>query len=110
MLANLLENAIRHTPPKSRIEIKLARDSLGLVGSVGDNGPGVPAEQHEHIFRRFYRLERSRTAPGNGLGLAIVAAIANLHNVRLSMADRSPGLSITMRFGGANGLRSYPML
>lgn len=102
MLANLLENAIRHTPAESRIEIKLARDASGLVGSVEDDGPGVPAEEHPHIFRRFYRLERSRTTPGSGLGLAIVAAIANLHNIRISTADRSPGLSITMRFLDVN--------
>ena len=98
MLANLLENAIRHTRAKSRIEIKLARDASGLLGSIEDDGPGVPAEEHENIFRRFYRLERSRTTSGSGLGLAIVAAIANLHNIRLTMADRSPGLSVTMRF------------
>jgi signal transduction histidine kinase len=102
MLANLLENAIRHTPAASRIEIKLARDASGLVGSVEDDGPGVPVEEHEHIFRRFYRLERSRTTPGSGLGLAIVAAIAKLHNIRLFAADRSPGLSITMRFFDVN--------
>jgi signal transduction histidine kinase len=106
MLANLLENAIRHTPAKSRIEIKLARDASGLVGSVEDDGPGVPAEEHEHIFRRFYRLERSRTTPGNGLGLAIVAAIANVHNIRLTIVDRAPGLSITMRFFNANASSS----
>jgi signal transduction histidine kinase len=106
MLANLLENAIRHTPAKSRIEIKLARDASGLVGSVEDDGPGVPAEEHEHIFRRFYRLERSRTTPGNGLGLAIVAAIANVHRIRLTIVDRSPGFSIIMRFFNANASSS----
>jgi signal transduction histidine kinase len=98
MVANLLDNAIRHTQPECRIELRLSRGETGLIGSIEDNGPGVPAEHRERIFRRFYRLEPSRTTPGSGLGLAIVAAIANLHDIKLIVTDRAPGLSIAMKF------------
>jgi signal transduction histidine kinase len=98
MLANLVENAVRHTPIGSRIEIMFARKATGVVGSVADSGPGVPADERKRIFRRMYRLERSRTTPGSGLGLAVVAAIANLHGIELVVGDHSPGLIITMRF------------
>jgi signal transduction histidine kinase len=98
MLANLMENAIRHTPDKCRIEMKLARDSARIIGEVTDNGVGVPANEHTQIFRRFYRLDRSRTTPGSGLGLALVAAIANLHGIELKVSDNMPGLRIAMAF------------
>jgi len=99
MLANLIDNAIRHTPPGTRIEIVLTQSASGLVGSVTDNGPGVPAVESERIFWRFYRLERSRTTPGSGLGLALVAAIADLHGIDLSVRDNAPGLSVIVKFG-----------
>jgi signal transduction histidine kinase len=98
MLANLVENAIRHTPEGSRIEMELAGTGSGLTAVVSDNGPGVPAQERERIFRRFYRLERSRTTPGSGLGLALVAAIADLHGIELTAADNAPGLKIMMKF------------
>lgn len=98
MLANLLENAIRHTPKGTRIEVTLQSTASGAVGGVADDGPGVPAEHREHIFQRFYRLERSRPAPGGGLGLALVAAVADLHGIKLSAVDNAPGLRIEMRF------------
>jgi signal transduction histidine kinase len=55
------------------------------VSSVADNGPGIPIDEHPHVFRRFYRLERSRSMPGNGLGLSLVAAVARLHNARIEL-------------------------
>ena len=57
-----------------------------------DNGPGIPAEQREKVQERFYRLEQSRTTSGNGLGLALVAAIAALHDTELVLDDNQPGL------------------
>ena len=99
MLANLIENAIRHTPKNSRIEMTLTRTPSQIIGSVADDGPGVPANEREHIFRRLYRLDRSRTTPGSGLGLALVAAVAGLHGAGLSVSDNMPGLKITMKFG-----------
>jgi signal transduction histidine kinase len=98
MLANLIENAIRHTPTGSRIEMVLARTPSGIAGEVADNGAGVPASERELIFRRFYRLDRSRTTPGSGLGLVLVAAVADLHGSELAVSDNGPGLRVTIRF------------
>lgn len=98
MLANLLDNAIRHTPKGTRIELSLKKRGSKLIASVADSGPGIPAEDRENIFRRFYRLEPSRTTPGSGLGLALVAAVAELHDIELLVDDNVPGLRITLAF------------
>ena len=66
--------------------------------SVSDNGPGIPAGEFHHVFRRFYRLERSRCTPGNGLGLSLVAAVVRLHDARITLADNKPGLKIELHF------------
>jgi signal transduction histidine kinase len=98
MLANLLDNAVRHTPKGAHIEVSLARNHSQIVASVADDGLGVPQEARNWIFQRFYRLERSAKVQGNGLGLALVAAVAGLHGVQLSVEDNAPGLRIMMRF------------
>jgi signal transduction histidine kinase len=98
MLSNLIENAIHHTPAGTCITLSLNKSSDGVVGCVEDNGPGIPANEHKRVFDRFVRLDSSRTSPGSGLGLALVAAIAELHRVPLSLRDRQPGLAITMQF------------
>jgi signal transduction histidine kinase len=101
MLANLLDNAIRHTPRGSHIAVSLAHDDSQIVASVADNGLGVPYDARDRIFQRFYRLEQSARIQGSGLGLPLVAAVAGLHNVQLSVEDNSPGLRVTMRFTSA---------
>jgi signal transduction histidine kinase len=98
MLANLVENAIRHTAAGTLIDVTLASDGDGIVGAVTDNGPGAPAHERERIFQRFYRLERSRLTPGSGLGLSLVKAVADLHDITLEVRDAEPGLQIVMRF------------
>ncbi len=101
MLANLVENALRHTPHDSRIQILLARTSdAGAVLTVQDNGPGVPQAERPRVLQRFFRLEHSRTTPGSGLGLSLVAAVAHLHEARLDLADAGPGLHVTLTFPG----------
>lgn len=102
MVANLVENAIRHTPPDTRIEVSLGSDRERIVATVTDNGPGMPAEEHERIFQRFYRLEQSRSTPGSGLGLGLVKAVADLHGIALQARDAEPGLQIVMRFATAD--------
>ena len=97
MVANLVENAIRHTPPGTRIEVSLSGDRKRVVATVTDNGSGVPAEDRERIFKRFYRLEQSRSTPGNGLGLSLVKAIADLHGITVQVRNAEPGLQIVMR-------------
>ena len=71
---------------------------IGAVISVADDGPGIPADEHQHVFRRFYRLERSRCTPGNGLGLSLVAAVARLHEARIELIDNTPGLKVELQF------------
>lgn len=98
MLANVVENAIRHTPVGSHIDVSLDRDGDGIIGTVTDNGPGVPEKERERLFQRFYRLETSRSTPGSGLGLSLVKAVADLHGIALAVCDAKPGLRIVMRF------------
>jgi len=108
MLANLLDNAIRHTPKGTHIEVSLTNYDSKLVATVADNGPGVPAEERERVFRRFYRLERSITTPGSGLGLSLVAAVAELHGIELRVEDNAPGLRITMIFKAHQSIQPRP--
>jgi signal transduction histidine kinase len=98
LFSNLIENAILHTPGGSVVTISLNREGDEIVAAVSDDGPGVPAEEHEKLFRRFYRREASRTRPGYGLGLALAAAIAELHGARLTIDNRAKqGFSIAFR-------------
>jgi signal transduction histidine kinase len=98
MFSNLIENAIRHTPSGTRILIRLSASGGMVTAAVEDNGPGIPAAERDKVFRRFYRLTRSRTTPGNGLGLALVAAIANLHAAKTDLADNHPGVCLRLSF------------
>jgi signal transduction histidine kinase len=98
MVANVVDNAIRHTPAGARIEVSLASAHSQIVGSVSDNGFGIPQVERDRIFQRFYRLESSAKIHGTGLGLALVAAVAGLHEIQLSVEDSAPGLCIKMRF------------
>jgi signal transduction histidine kinase len=97
-LANLLENAHVHTPPGTRITVSLAGRGGAVELCVADDGAGVPEAERAQIFQRFYRLESSRTTAGNGLGLSIVAAVADLHVAELSAEDNKPGLRVGMIF------------
>ncbi|MCG6965831.1 MAG: HAMP domain-containing protein [Chromatiaceae bacterium] len=98
-LANLLDNAIKYTPPGGQIGIGLARadpDSAELV--VSDNGPGVPPAARGQIFQRFFRLEASRSTPGSGMGLSLVEAVARLHGMQVVVQDNAPGTRFILRF------------
>jgi signal transduction histidine kinase len=66
--------------------------------SVTDDGPGVPEAESERLFDRFYRLERSRSTPGSGLGLALVAAVAKLHGAEVNLLPARPGLQARVTF------------
>lgn len=95
--ANLIENALHHTPSGGRIEVSLTAMGNGCIVTVADNGPGIPAEARDKVTQRFYRLEASRSTPGSGLGLSLVAAIADLHDAKLELSDNQPGLRVTLR-------------
>jgi len=97
LFSNLIENAIIHTPPRTRVAVTLWREGDDAVAQVSDDGPGVPAEEHQKLFQRFYRHEASRTRPGYGLGLALAAAIAELHGARVKIETNTPhGLAVAL--------------
>ena len=75
-----------------RITISLRREADHVLIEVGDNGPGVPPEDRQRVLERFVRLEKSRTEPGSGLGLSLVAAVARLHKGRFRIEDNAPGV------------------
>jgi signal transduction histidine kinase len=100
MLVNLVENALRHAGDGARIEVRVSDGEGAAVLSVTDDGPGVPSAEHARLFDRFYRLERSRSTPGSGLGLALVAAVARLHGAEVGLADARPGLTARVVFAG----------
>ncbi len=68
MLANLVDNAINHAPAGAQIELQLRNGAEGPLGVVADDRPGIPADARDLVFKRFFRLEHSRTTPGSGLG------------------------------------------
>ena len=98
MLVNLVENALRHAGPHAMIEVRTTATPAGPLLEVADDGPGVPQTERIRLFDRFYRLERSRSTPGSGLGLALVAAVARLHGGEVGLADAEPGLLAQVRF------------
>jgi signal transduction histidine kinase len=98
MLVNLVENALRHAGPQATITVRVSRIGRAAVLSVTDDGPGVPEAEGERLFNRFYRLERSRSTPGSGLGLALVAAVAKLHGAEVSLLPARPGLEARVTF------------
>ncbi len=96
-IANLIENALTHGGPGVHVQVAI-RAEPGAVLIVRDTGPGIPASEHGRVLERFYRLDRSRSTPGSGLGLALVAAVARLHGATLRLEDAAPGLSVAMTF------------
>ncbi len=93
-LANLIENAVRHTPAGSTISLSLSRDKDRAIVEVADNGPGIPADERLNVLRRLYRLDASRHTPGNGLGLSLAEGVVKLHGGTLELLDNAPGLRV----------------
>lgn len=98
LFINLIENAIRHTPPGTTIALTLETSGNEVLVSVSDDGPGVPADDRDKVLRRFYRGSASRSSEGHGLGLSLVAAIAQLHGAKLELRDAQPGLRVDLTF------------
>jgi signal transduction histidine kinase len=94
--ANLIENAIRHCPQGTRILCQITTLQGQVTASVADNGPGIPLQERELVLRRLYRLEKSRTTQGSGLGLSLVKAVADLHGAELTLSDAAPGLVVRL--------------
>ena len=98
MFANLVENALRHCPAGTAIELSIAERNDRVIAAVRDNGPGIPADEREKVFRRLYRLDKSRSTPGSGLGLSLARAIADLHGASIALEDCRPGLAVIISF------------
>jgi signal transduction histidine kinase len=98
LFSNLIENALVHTPPGTQIVLSLRAAGGQALALVSDDGPGVPAEEHEQLFRRLYRREASRTQPGHGLGLSLALAIAELHGARIRILTDGPGMRVQVSF------------
>lgn len=93
---NLIENALRHTPPGSTIRIDVAVDATTVSLRIVDDGPGIAPADRALALRRFGRLDASRHRPGHGLGLPLVDAVARLHGGELTLGDATPGLVATL--------------
>jgi signal transduction histidine kinase len=97
-LANVVDNAIKHGAEAGLVRVTVGAAARGAFIAVADNGPGIPAAERGRVFKRFYRLERGRRTPGNGLGLSLVAAVARLHGARIELRDNAPGLVFRLWF------------
>jgi two-component system OmpR family sensor kinase len=99
LLRNLVDNAIKYTPPGGRVDVEVSRVADRLVLTVDDSGPGIPEQDRERVLDRFYRVAGTETT-GSGLGLAIVKSIADLHGTLLSLdhSSRLGGLRVAVSF------------
>ncbi len=104
--SNLIENAIRHAPNGSEIELDSGETTPLLA--VSDHGPGISADNRARAVQRFVRLEPSRSGPGTGLGLSLVGAVARMHGGELELSDNDPGLRAEIRFDRKSGATTSP--
>jgi signal transduction histidine kinase len=107
-LTNLLDNAVKYTPPGGLVSVELGRAGDTAKLSVRDSGPGVPETERNRVLQRFVRLDRARSQPGNGLGLALVNAVTLQHHGRLTLGDNAPGLIVTLELPALTPARSTP--
>jgi signal transduction histidine kinase len=101
-IANLIDNAIKYgTTKEPEVEVTATEKGKTVEIVVSDHGPGVPASERERVLDRFVRLEASRSEPGSGLGLSLVAAVARLHGGSLRLEDNAPGLKVILALPSA---------
>ncbi|RYZ76875.1 MAG: HAMP domain-containing protein [Proteobacteria bacterium] len=98
LVANLVENAIQHTPPQTKIFVKLRSTKAGAELMVEDNGPGAHGIPYETLVEPFFKGDSSRSRQGSGLGLSVVNAIVELHGLELKFENCSPGFRATVSF------------
>jgi two-component system OmpR family sensor kinase/two-component system sensor histidine kinase QseC len=104
LVRNLADNAVRYSPPGSRVELRVTQQAGAAQLQVDDAGPGIPPEERERVFDRFYRRAGGDEA-GTGLGLAIVRSVAAMHGAAVELGSAGlGGLRVTVRFPGAQGL------
>ena len=97
-LCNLIDNAIKYTPDGGNIGVNLKSDNKVIRLTVADSGIGIPEEERDKVFQRFYRVAKSRSLPGNGLGLSLVLAVMDLHQSKVHLHDNDPGLIVELEF------------
>lgn len=95
-LSNLIDNALKYSPPQGCIGISVRREPRAVRISVSDDGPGIAMAEKPRVVERFYRGDASRGTPGVGLGLSLVQAVAKLHGSPLQLCDRTPGLEASL--------------
>lgn len=95
-ITNLLDNAVKYTPAGGEIHLAATQQAGNITITVADNGPGIPKAQREQVFKRFTRLDNARSTPGNGLGLSLVKAVAELHGATVQLDDNYPGLQASI--------------
>lgn len=100
-VSNLVDNALKFTPSGGAVRLRLSATAEGPVISVRDNGPGIEADERPLVTKRFYRSARSAHVAGHGLGLSLVAAVADLHGLELRIEDAAPGTVISLVGGNA---------
>ena len=100
-LCNLLDNALKFAPYEGEVRIEVERRQERVVIRIVDNGPGIPAELRDKVLTRFFRGDASRSTPGHGLGLSVVAAVAKHHGADITLFDNAPGLTVQLEFGAA---------
>jgi signal transduction histidine kinase len=105
-VANLVDNALKFSPPGSTVRILGRVRPNGVEIVVSDQGPGIPEADRERAVERFYRGEAARNTPGSGLGLTLVGAVAQLHGGTLRLEDAGPGLKASLLFPTADGSAS----
>ena len=101
LFTNLVENALKHGGDHPTISVAAVRTGDRVAVTIRDDGPGIPEVERDKVFRRLYRLEKSRTTQGSGLGLSLVKAIVDLHDARITLDDANPGLAVTIDFPGS---------
>ena len=98
LVANLLDNAIKFSPAGGEVFVRIEVNGPEVALIVEDQGPGVDPEEREQVLGRFTRGRAAGVAPGHGLGLALVAAVAKRHGAKLSLEDAAPGLKVRAAF------------
>ncbi len=109
MFANLIENAIRHCPSGTVITCGVTADGQSVRATVADTGPGISKAERSNVLRRLYRLEKSRSTAGSGLGLSLVKAVADLHGAQIVLSDAGPGLCVSLTFQCLDPDHATPM-
>jgi signal transduction histidine kinase len=95
-IGNLLDNALKFSPPDTPLDLGVSGEGDRVRVLIGDRGPGIPTAEREHVLKRFVRLDSARSTPGSGLGLSLVAAVAQLHGAELTLGDAGPGLVVSL--------------